>query len=641
MVVGGDACDPHGSERSLTPADLSDMARLMGAHLADHRQELKTLLAAESKNISVAVVSSIESMIALPVLESAYPAETLGQPAALAPTKEALPSHKENHALFGPTAGAPIQPIISDHTLPPPPPLRDVTPENSRGVVLTAQVQKDEMTLEALEETLEKSPVVDRHNSLNPDAFDLQRQISPFALGVSKNSLTVEVKIVAAEVRNMRERLQLFLNRPTVEYSIATLIIANALTFGVQADYTFQHPHEGPPQSAQYLEWCFTVAFTVELCLRLAAYGWSFFSFSNADIAWNVLDLFLVLFAYVEQLLDSVLSSGAPNLSSARLVRLFRLLRIIRVLKVLRFFRAMRVMVMGILSSLKPLLRALLLLALIIYVFAIVIVQVLEEDLDQLKNNSGPRGHFFTSFPRLMHSLFMCISGGVSWVEVSDPIAQVNAAFAPFFAMYVSFCVFCVLNIVTGVFVEQSTRMSKEDDENMVLDEIEGRRRWIKDIQGVFRKVDTDMSGTVNFSEFEEAHGDLAFQASMKHLGIDVAKVEPSKVWALLDIDDEGTIDIDTFAAGLQHMHGEAKSIHIARLMHEMKGAHRDVKTLLRLEHKIEDFCKALIKIERSEHGAVQELLHEHQGFSRGCSPMPAPSPKPVASGNGQRVLEL
>merc|ERR1712232_11029 len=130
--------------------------------------------------------------------------------------------------------------------------------------------------------------------------------------------------------------------------------------------------------------------------------------------------------------------------TAARVVRLLRLLRIVRVLRVLRFFKDMRVMVLGILGSLKPLFWALMLLLLIIYMFSILLLQLIQGDLVEL--STLPH---FTSFPRVMYTLFMSISGGISWVEVVHPLEHTSPFIAPLFSAYIAFSTFCVLNIVT------------------------------------------------------------------------------------------------------------------------------------------------------------------------------------------------
>jgi len=220
-----------------------------------------------------------------------------------------------------------------------------------------------------------------------------------------------------------------------------------------------------------------------------------------------------VSFSYIEQVVNGsvkdVSSDGVSNVATARLMRLLRLLRIVRVLRVLRFFKDMRIMVMGILHCLKPLVWALLLLGLINYIFAIIMLHLVHEDIEQLQ--SLPH---YTSFVRLMFTFFMCISGGVNWVDVADPMQRLHPMCAPLFVLYIVFSVFCVLNIVTGVFVERSSRMAQEDEEQMLIEEIEGRKKWMKEIEVLFTKADSDGSGELSFEEFSGTLSDIGAETA-------------------------------------------------------------------------------------------------------------------------------
>ena len=55
--------------------------------------------------------------------------------------------------------------------------------------------------------------------------------------------------------------------------------------------------------------------------------------------------------------------------------------------------------------------------------------------------------------------------------------------------------VFCCLNIMTGIFVDNA-QVSKKTDETVVRQEWEKeRRQWLADVAELFYKVDTDSSG--------------------------------------------------------------------------------------------------------------------------------------------------
>ncbi|CAK9099944.1 Voltage-dependent R-type calcium channel subunit alpha-1E [Durusdinium trenchii] len=181
---------------------------------------------------------------------------------------------------------------------------------------------------------------------------------------------------------------------------------------------------------------------------------------------------------------------------------------------------------------------------------------------------------------RTCFTLFLCIAGGISWVEVVNVLEQVNPWLVPILSLYVAFAVFCVLNIVTGVFVERSTSMRLMDEENMMFDELESRKKWLKEIKVLFNEADTDQSGQINWSEFYAVMTDFQAQTCLKHLGFDTSRVTAQQLWNLIDYDNSGQIDINEFTDALMKLHGTAGAIDLARLRHEVTKLFKVLKHL-------------------------------------------------------------
>jgi len=76
-------------------------------------------------------------------------------------------------------------------------------------------------------------------------------------------------------------------------YATCTVVIINSLLIGAQTDYLIRHlDEEAPPAIFDTLDVLFCGIFTVELCLRFIAFGWSFFFMQGWQ--WNVFDLVVV-----------------------------------------------------------------------------------------------------------------------------------------------------------------------------------------------------------------------------------------------------------------------------------------------------------------------------------------------------------
>ncbi|CAE7438154.1 CCNH [Symbiodinium natans] len=468
--------------------------------------------------------------------------------------------------------------------------LESSTQEIVLRVSFSFALSQEDLQLSGAEDDGVSSPALSKVSASRKELQDLAQRgterSNTFHLPVTESYLNtknvrIDRKKTERNLKGVRGKLDDFLQSSFSEYLVAVIIVVNSAMFGVQADFAVKHPFEDAPAVFGYINLAFNIFFIAELSLRLAAYGYTFVSCWNPDFKWNVLDTALVSLSLFEEVYGriSVDDDGGRHLdmTSARVMRLLRLVRVIRVFRVLRFFSDLRIMVMGIMGSFKALFWALLLLSIIIYVTGIIILQFVADAAANQHVVMAPGPEFegnamFNSLERCCFTLFLCISGGISWVEVVEPLEEVNGPIlVPLLSLYVAFAVFCVLNIVTGVFVERSTSMRAMDEENMMFDEIESRKKWLREIRHLFKEADKDGSGQVEWQEFELVMADFQAQTAMKNLGFDTSRVSPQVLWHLIDYDNSGQIDIEEFAEALMKLHGSANAIDIARLRHDTR----------------------------------------------------------------------
>merc|ERR1719389_709403 len=102
------------------------------------------------------------------------------------------------------------------------------------------------------------------------------------------------------------------------------------------------------------------------------------------------------------------------------------------------------------------------LLMMVIYIFSVFFTQVV---LDVYKTkNSEHLEYWYGRLPRTILTMFEVIVGGVSWDEVVEPLIEdISPWMGVVLCLYISFCVFAMMNMATGVFVEKATRMAQED----------------------------------------------------------------------------------------------------------------------------------------------------------------------------------
>eukprot|EP00930_Biecheleria_cincta_P028565 TRINITY_DN19935_c0_g2_i1.p1 TRINITY_DN19935_c0_g2~~TRINITY_DN19935_c0_g2_i1.p1 ORF type:complete len:690 (-),score=123.08 TRINITY_DN19935_c0_g2_i1:36-2105(-) len=352
----------------------------------------------------------------------------------------------------------------------------------------------------------------------------------------------------------------------------------------------------------------FAAIFSLELLLRMFAEECLFWI--GPEWKWNIFDFVMVL----SMVADAVLVLAGLDISYIRLLRIVRALRSIRIIRVLRFFRELRVMLLSIMNSIAPLLWAVLFLFLIISVFSVVFLQGVTgflEDHDRASSSSAlviqDIEEFYSSFPMTFFSLFMAITGGDDWWNFVKPLLDISPAYGIVFVLYISLMVLGTLNIITGIFVESATELSRMDRDLVTQSEQERTSAYMKELQRIFFELDTNRSGTISLEEFEEFVKKDAIRAHFSVLELDVSKA--AQVFRLLDTDGSNEIQIDEFVVGCMRLKGLAKGIDMESLMLDSK------KMLTRWSNHQKWARRQFSRVEetmeinyRSLHSAIEQL---------------------------------
>lgn len=390
--------------------------------------------------------------------------------------------------------------------------------------------------------------------------------VSPNALSDIKEESPLETywnrtRLFATEVLHSRQ----------FEYLIAILIVMNALLIGIRAEEAL-HRRSTDMLWMRVMDIFFTVFFTVEVVIKFIAQGWEFLRYSNEDFNWNLLDLCLVGSALME---ETVAPSATSNLTLLRLLRMLRLVRVVRVIRVMRFCRDLRLLVAGITGSMKILLFALLLLFVVIFMFGVLVSQLI---VDYGTVDDVSIQEYYGNLWLIVYTLWRSVLGGIDWGDAADPLIQISPWIGVLFSVYVAFAVLCVLNIVTAVFVENSNQITQRDEEAVLLEELSNRKTWEKDVRCLFADCDEDASGEIDFEEFRRHVKDNRVQMYFKNLGIDIQAQNTRAFFDLLDFDGGGKINLDEFIFGLQRLHGKARSIDLAHIISECSKIRKALK---------------------------------------------------------------
>ncbi|CAJ1411164.1 unnamed protein product [Effrenium voratum] len=385
------------------------------------------------------------------------------------------------------------------------------------------------------------------------------------------------------------------------ETMTAFLICSNALFIGIEIELSVHFTESQMPASVQVIGLIYTGAFALELLLRVLTHGCSMFW--KRQWAWNLLDLFVVLCSLWELLVlvAAALFPGfkVDSISVLTSLRILRILRITRLIRgnashgTMRFLRALRTLIHSIVYTLKEVAWAGVFQILIMYFFSLALTQ---GAVAYLRTNPDPDprlskywGHLSAS----MATLFMAVTGGISWEVASDPLWEISWIHWWLFLFYVSFTVLAVLNVMTGVFCQSAIKSAQHDHELLLQNMLAEKDDHLKRIKDLFAKLDHDGSGTVTLAELEDHMSDPSVQAFFESLELSI-----TDVWSffkLLESNVGCDIEPDAFFEGCQRLKGYARSLDLAKLMHQTQTlGKRQVDFMNHMEEQMEQMWAKL-----------------------------------------------
>jgi len=360
--------------------------------------------------------------------------------------------------------------------------------------------------------------------------------------------------------------------------TIGLLIVLNAILIGVLSDFevqcAFDDEFDCDPivlDVLNLLNTSFTVIFAVELAVRLCvqrldfcrARGWQ----------WNIADAIVVVVSLVE---EATLASAGLDFKYIRLLRLSRLVRTLRIVRTLPVFCTLRTMLNAIMNSAGSLIWAMVLIWFTMFLFAVAFTQgatQYAENPSAGEDQMELLDTFFSSLGMTLLTLFMCITGGLSWWEIINVLLQIHGLFAVLFGFYISLMVLALLNIVTGIFVNDALELAQLDRDLMARFELEKREADMEKFGSIFSAVDTSKTGKVTLEEFLLHKEKSGVKALFTVLGLDVS--DWIAFFEALDVGGNGELNLEDFVMGCMNLRGSAKTL--------------DMVTLMSNNHKIQD----------------------------------------------------
>lgn len=345
------------------------------------------------------------------------------------------------------------------------------------------------------------------------------------------------------------------LHSVNAELFFSGTIFAHAAYLGVETDHRDVHTFH-----VQWLvlEFFFLLIFTVELILRMCAERRKFI-----HTGWNVFDTFLVLIGILGTciltpiwLMSHDKSNHLTMFYVFRVMRMARLAQILRILRVIRFHYELMLLLKSIAGTMKALTWSMLLLLLVLYTTATLITNLVGKN-DNFKSREDIQG-YFGSMSKSLFTLFQLVTTE-GWNEVSrDMMADDVLGFqiSIFFTIFVAFTNFTLLNLITGVMLENVVRTANQGEDDKIELMKKAQLESIERLQAAFREIDDNHDGLVTLDELQRSlrTGSSAMKDTFNKLG--VSAFNAGELFLVLDYDHSGALTLEEFVFGLGEVIG-------------------------------------------------------------------------------------
>merc|ERR1712032_1281108 len=327
------------------------------------------------------------------------------------------------------------------------------------------------------------------------------------------------------------------------------------------------------PRIWKVIERFFTSYFLLELLLRIVAHRLWFFT--SPEWKWNVFDTFLVLSSIFQDIFEGF------NISFMRVLRIFRMVRVMRLIRVLRFFRELRKMMFSILACMASLMWALGLLFLIMFLFSVLFLQGASTFLEDKTNFDAHHVEFeewYASLYTTMFSLLLAITGGTDWMQIVSPMEKIHWMYQIVFSFYILFVIFGVVNVLTGVFLENAQEFVDRD--LMVQSQLVHMEGFVNEMMELFEEFDPEHTGRVETDELYRYLQQEKVQAYLAAHSLDCTDAQ--SLIKLIDLNETEGVDLREFILGMLRLRGDAKSVDLQLLDFKVDRLRQSVNEVLK-----------------------------------------------------------
>jgi len=389
---------------------------------------------------------------------------------------------------------------------------------------------------------------------------------------------------VNAKFHRFRTVAKCLSEHPVIEGFITFLILSNSIVMGIEAQMDVKGY-----SSTDFivLEHIFLACFTIELCMRLIAYGTSIIcksgwvAFDAVLVVIGILGNYIItpILEHVKDNNNDMLKDTFRGLLVMRVIRLFRLARIVRLLAA---FRTLWMLITGLLSSAWTITYTMCLITVIIYTLSCMSIEIITKRWQDSANAdiSALVAENFSDLPVTMLSLLQfVIVDGVT--DLYFPLVMEDPVLLLFFIPCILLVSISLMNLVTAVIVEGAIEHAKQD---RVATQRYRRRNFKKlmpHLKAMFKEMDRDGSHALTQAEVVDAPEHIKMELQ-QYLHSDSL----SELFEMIDVDEDGAVDVDEFCDSIGKLLFSDAPVEMIRVMKQLKIIRRQLVEMLKIQKK-------------------------------------------------------
>eukprot|EP00927_Polykrikos_kofoidii_P038571 TRINITY_DN32984_c0_g1_i1.p1 TRINITY_DN32984_c0_g1~~TRINITY_DN32984_c0_g1_i1.p1 ORF type:complete len:919 (-),score=150.03 TRINITY_DN32984_c0_g1_i1:71-2806(-) len=354
----------------------------------------------------------------------------------------------------------------------------------------------------------------------------------------------------------------------TFEIFSALTIISSLLFLGAQSSYGSDAT---VPLIFTVMENIFTALFVLEIRLRISAFSfiWIFDKMNFFDVAITLVT------SVVPTWILAPMGASSDTLQRLSAIRAFRVIRLVRKLRLFSFFYELWVILLGILSSGSMLMWSFAFIGLINYIFSVSAKELfLTSPL--FAENSIVQEQFNGMF-QSMFTFFQILTFRGAFKIVRPITYRMPEAFI-LFALFFGVGGILLVNLITAVVVQRAFEAKQTDTELTEAVDTKNRICLLRQLDGLFSKLDKSRDGTLSKDEFLAAVEDKDFARQCVILDINLSEL--TDVFDVMD-DGDGQVTFKEFTTGILKMSDRAVRADVLMATKRMRQANaRSQKTV-------------------------------------------------------------